>query len=70
MPYSLSGTAKEPKLAVSTTSTPTWKNASCMPAMISGRVTTSSSLQPSKASPPKSSGPSSSAWMYVPKAPS
>ena len=57
MPYSASGTAKAPKVAVSTTSTPTLKNSSCIVAITSGRVTTSSSLQPSRASPPKSSGP-------------
>ena len=57
MPYSPSGTAKAPKVAVSTTSTPTSKNSSCIVAITSGRVTTSSSLQPSKCSPPKSSGP-------------
>ena len=32
------------------------------PAMTSGRVTTSISLQPSSASPPKSSGPRPSVW--------
>ena len=39
MPYSASGTAKAPKVAVSTTSTPTLKNSSCIVAITSGRVT-------------------------------
>ncbi len=38
---------KLPKLAVSTASTPTSKNAACMPRMTSGRVRQSISLQPS-----------------------
>ena len=47
MSYSASTVEKLPKLAVSTASTPTSKNAACMPAMTSGRVRHSISLQPS-----------------------
>ena len=70
IPYSPSGTAKPPKLAVSTTSAPARKCASCISAMTSGRVTARISLQPSKWGPPKSSAVNPSSWMYVPKAPS
>ena len=59
-----------PKVAVSTASTPTAKNASCMPAMTSGRVRQSISLQPSRSAPPKSSAVRSRPWTYVPNAPS
>src|SRR5262249_21129134 len=59
-----------PKVAVSTPSDPTEKNSSCMRATTSGRVRTRFSLQPSSASPPKSSGLRSWACMNVPKAPS
>ena len=46
---------KAPNVAVSTASTPTAKKASCMPAITSGRVRASISLQPSSSAPPKSS---------------
>ena len=49
----------EPNEAVSSTSTPASRNAPCMARITSGRVTTSSSLQPSNWGPPKSSGPRS-----------
>ena len=68
--YSASTVEKLPKLAVSTTSTPTSKNAACIPAITSGRVRQSISLQPSSATPPKSSAPRSRPCTYVPKAPS
>jgi hypothetical protein len=70
MPYSPSGTAKAPKLAVSTTSAPARNIASCMSVITSGRVATSSSLQPSNSGPPKSSAVSPSSWTKVPNAPS
>ena len=70
MPYSLSGTANAPNVAVSTTSTPTAKKASCMPATRSGRVSTRISLQPSSSGPPKSSAVRPCSCMYVPNAPS
>ena len=70
MPYSCSTVLNEPKLAVSTTSTPTAKKSSCMAAMTSGLVRHSISLQPSSSAPPKSSAERSSPWMKVPKAPS
>ncbi len=53
--YSARTVEKLPKLAVSTASTPTSKNAACIPAMTSGRVRQSISLQPSSDGPPKSS---------------
>ena len=50
--YSPSGTAKAPKVLVSTTSDPTRKNDSCRSAMTSGRVTDRMSVQPSSSGPP------------------
>ena len=54
-PYSASTGAKAPKVSVSTTSQPTSKNDRWIWSTASGRVTTSSSLQPSRSGPPKSS---------------
>ena len=68
--YSASTRAKAPNVAVSTASTPTAKYSSCIRRMRSGRVRTRCSLQPSRAAPPKSSGPRSWPWTHVPKAPS
>ena len=55
MSYSVSTVEKLPKLAVSTASTPTSKNAACIASITSGRVRQSISLQPSRSAPPKSS---------------
>src|SRR4051812_1106607 len=70
MPYSFSTRPKDPNVAVSTASTPTAKYSECIWRIRSGRVTTRCSLQPSRDSPPKSSGPRSCACTQVPKAPS
>ena len=48
MSYSASTTGKEPKVAVSTASTPASKNSVCSSAIRSGRVRTRCSLQPSR----------------------
>src|SRR6266536_1996029 len=68
--YSDKKTGNDPKVAVSTASTPTSKNSRCISAMTSGRVSTTCSLQPSSSGPPKSSGPRSWSCTHVPKAPS
>src|SRR5436190_4916855 len=70
MPYSASTIPNAPNVAVSTASTPASKYSRCMRAITSGRESTRCSLQPSSASPPKSSGPSSCACTHVPNAPS
>ena len=69
-PYSPSVTGRPPKVSVSMTSTPTARYSACSSLMISGRVTTSSSLQPSSSGPPKSSAVRPRSWMPVPMAPS
>ena len=69
-PYSASTGAKAPKASVSTTSQPTSRNDRWTRSMTSGRVTTSSSLQPSSSGPPKSSAVSSASCRLVPMAPS
>jgi hypothetical protein len=70
MSYSANGTPNDPKLLVSMTSTPTSRYSACNWRISSGRVTVSSSLHPSRFSPPKSSGVSPSSWIPVPMAPS
>src|SRR5438034_1097221 len=70
IPYSERTSGNAPNVAVSTQSTPAWKNSSCIWATRSGRVRTRCSLHPSSATPPKSSGPRSWPCMKVPNAPS
>src|SRR5438552_8101225 len=70
MLYSASTHGSDPKLSVSTTSTPTSKNERCRSSMTSGLVSTRTSLQPSIDMPPKSSAVSSRSWRLVPVAPS
>src|SRR3972149_4784453 len=69
-PYAESGNEKPPKLLVSMTATPTSRKEACTARTTSGRVTLSSSLHPSRSSPPKSSAVRPACCKEVPMAPS
>src|SRR6185437_10460313 len=69
-PYSASTTEAAPKVLVSIISAPASRKLSCSSRILSGRVRTKFSLQPSSCGPPKSAALRCMFWIEVPAAPS